>query len=412
MTGLPSLQGAAWLSAPGVGAIFDILNRDGESGRAVGGAVRDTLLGRPVREVDFATTALPDLVVACAKAAGIKAVPTGIEHGTVTLVIAGRGHEVTTLREDVETDGRHAIVRFGRDWLADAERRDFTINSLSVEANGKLHDPVGGYADIVAGRVRFIGDPDRRIAEDRLRILRFFRFHAQCGAGALDRDGLEATIRGRLGLRELAAERVNHELRRLLIADGAADTITAMQDAGILQIILGGIGYLARFARVIAIEGRAGLGPSFARRLAALATMIVEDAERVTVRLRLSTADHDAISEAVRQADRWSDPPVVKSAKAVLYQIGREAFVNGLALAAAGAAGPLVDWAKPLASLADWDPPTFPIGGKDLMDAGVLRGPALGDLLKKLEAWWIDQDFQPDRAAILDRLWQIPADHQ
>src|SRR4029079_597444 len=184
------------------------------------GCVRDALLGRDVSDIDLATTLLPADTTARAERAGLKAVPTGIDHGTITVTADGDPFEVTTLRQDIETDGRHAVVRFGRDWAEDARRRDFTVNALSVDANGVVHDPVGGFPDIAARRIRFIGDPDRRIAEDRLRILRFFRFHAAYGEGGLDAAGLAACIRGRLGLHDLSAERIGQEMRRIVVASG------------------------------------------------------------------------------------------------------------------------------------------------------------------------------------------------
>ncbi len=195
----PSLAGADWLRRPAVASLFALLNRDGEEARIAGGAVRDALMGRPVHEIDFATTATPDVVEARAAAERTKTVPTGREHGTVTVICHGHPFEVTTLREDIETDGRRAVVRFGRSWEHDARRRDFTINALFLGEDGTVFDPVNGYSDILAGRVRFIGDADQRIAEDRLRILRFFRFHAQLASGAPDATGLAASIRGRNG---------------------------------------------------------------------------------------------------------------------------------------------------------------------------------------------------------------------
>lgn len=411
MSALPRLD-APWLAKPRVKAVFALLNQEGEEGRAVGGAVRDTLLGRPVHEIDFATTGRPDWVMARAAEAGIKAIPTGIEHGTVTLVVQGHGHEVTTLREDVETDGRHAVVRFGRDWAADARRRDFTMNALSVEADGHLHDPVFGYPDLLARRVRFIGDPDRRIAEDYLRILRFFRFHAECGEGELDPAGRDAAVRGRTGLRILAAERINHELRRTLLAAGAVEAVTAMQETGILPILFAGIGYLAAFRNMVAFEAEAGLEPSYPRRLAALTVRIAEDVERITARFRLANADRDAMSAALAYAERLRTAPLGRQAKADLYRLGRDAFTDGIALAAAIRAKPLAGWAKSLSAVAGWQPPAFPIGGKDLIAAGVRAGPQLGAILGQLEAWWIGEDFQPDRAALLRRCQQISAAQQ
>src|SRR2546423_14152832 len=225
-----SLADAPWLRSGAAARVLALLNGGGEEGRVVGGAVRNALLGLPHGDIDIATTALPDEVIRRAKAAAIKSVPTGIEHGTVTLVIDKQPFEVTTLREDTETFGRKAKVAFGRDWVRDAERRDFTINGLSVDAGGVVHDHVGGLSDIAARRVRFIGDAGERIAEDYLRILRFFRFHAAYGAGEPDRAGYLACINGRAGLSSLSAERVRMEMLKLLIAEGAAVALQAMAD--------------------------------------------------------------------------------------------------------------------------------------------------------------------------------------
>src|SRR5947208_8276845 len=222
------LDDALWLRSGPTARVLELLSGNGEEARVVGGAVRNALLKIPVGDIDIATTALPDEVIRRAKAAGIKSVPTGIDHGTVTLVVNGRPFEVTTLRQDIETFGRKAKVAFGRDWIGDAQRRDFTINGLSVDADGVVHDHVGGLEDILAKRVRFIGDPDRRIAEDYLRILRFFRIHAAFGAGEPDRAGYLACIRGRAGLAGLSAERIRLEMRKLLVATGALQAAGAM----------------------------------------------------------------------------------------------------------------------------------------------------------------------------------------
>src|SRR4051812_41086197 len=238
ITSLPNLATEPWFTAEPVQRVFALLAKEGAEARVVGGAARNALMGVPVVDVGgggartafggvrgvavfFPTTATPDAVTRLAEAARIKTVPTGIDHGTVTLVLHGQPFEVTTLREDVATDGRHAKVRFGSDWTADAQRRDFTVNALSVDGDGTVHDPLGGYADVVAGRIRFIGDADRRIAEDRLRILRFFRFNAEYGRGDVDPLGLSAATRAGGGLRELSAERIGQEMRRLLVAPRA-----------------------------------------------------------------------------------------------------------------------------------------------------------------------------------------------
>src|SRR5438093_11479811 len=222
------LADVPWLTSGPAGRVLDVLNGNGEEARVVGGADRNAPLKTPIGDIDIATTSLPDEVIRRAKAAGIKCVPTGIGHGTVTLVVEAQPFEVTTLREDTETFGRKAKVAFGRDWVRDAERRDFTINGLSVDAGGIVHDHVGGLADIEARRVRFIGDAGQRIAEDYLRILRFFRMHAAYGAGQPDRAGYLACIDGRAGLASLSAERVRMEMLKLLTAESAAVAAQAM----------------------------------------------------------------------------------------------------------------------------------------------------------------------------------------
>lgn len=396
----------AWLTEPGVAAIFAALNRDGDTVRAVGGAVRDALLGRPFSEIDFATTARPAVVEARAHAAGIRTIPTGIEHGTVTLLTGGRAFEVTTLREDVETDGRHAVVKFGRDWAADAMRRDFTMNALSVEADGTLHDPVGGFPDVLARRVRFIGDPDTRVAEDRLRILRFFRFHAQLGEGELDRPGLSAAIRGRLGIADLSGERIGHEMKRLLAAPGAAATLVAMQDAGVLPIVLGGVAWPGVFARLLAFEQSSALAAHTPLRLAALACRIAEDVWRLAGRLRLSNAERDAMQAAVTYARSFRVPPDERAARVLLYRLGPDSYRGAVALSAAWGAGPVEAWRDAVLVPALWAPPAFPIGGRDLLAAGLRSGPEIGTVLKDLEAWWIAEDFAPDKSAVLNRFQQ------
>src|SRR3981081_555895 len=233
MTDARVLDDAPWLRSGPAARVLELLNGNGEEARGVGGAVRKALLKIPTGDMDIATTAVPDEVIRRAKAAGIKSVPTGIEHGTVTLVVDAHPFEVTTLREDTATFGRKAKVAFGRDWVRDAERRDFTINGLSVDADGVVHDHVGGLADIAAKRVRFIGDPNQRIAEDYLRILRFFRIHAAYGAGEPDRAGYLACIAARAGLATLSAERVRMEILKLVVAEGAVVAVVAMADGGL-----------------------------------------------------------------------------------------------------------------------------------------------------------------------------------
>src|ERR1700710_511277 len=263
------LEHAPWLTSGPTARVLELLDGNGEEARVVGGAVRNALLQIPTGDIDIATTALPVEVIRRAKAAGIKSVPTGIEHGTVTLVIDKQAFEVTTLREDIETFGRKAKVAFGRDWVRDAQRRDFTINGLSVSSDGAVHDHVGGLDDIAAKRVRFIGDPDQRIAEDYLRILRFFRMHAAFGAGEPDRAGGLACIRGRPGLAGLSAERVRMGMLQLLGAEGAAGAGIAMEDGGLLLTLFGGMAYRGPVIAFIAAERMLGLKAHPIRRLGA-----------------------------------------------------------------------------------------------------------------------------------------------
>ncbi|MHA1517369.1 MAG: CCA tRNA nucleotidyltransferase, partial [Alphaproteobacteria bacterium] len=277
----PSLDRAQWLVRPETKRAFAALSGDTGATRAVGGAVRDALLGLPVSDVDLATTLPPEKVIVRARGAGLKAIPTGLEHGTVTIVADGTSFEVTTLRRDVETFGRKASVSFTEDWAEDAARRDFTLNALYAGADGTLFDPLGGYPDLAAGRVRFIGDPVRRISEDYLRILRFFRFNASYGRGALDAEGLSACVRERAGLRLLSAERVAAELKRLMVAPRAAEAVSVLFTHGLLCDILGCVPRLPRFERLVEVEAALGRAPSSVLRLAALAVFVPEDAKRL-----------------------------------------------------------------------------------------------------------------------------------
>src|ERR1700736_2433983 len=286
--------------------VLELLNGGGEEARVVGGAVRNALLKIPIGDVDIATTAVPAEVIRRAKAAGIKSVPTGIDHGTVTLVVDAQPFEVTTLRQDTETFGRKAKVAFGRDWVMDAQRRDFTINGLSVDADGIVHDHVGGLGDIAERRVRFIGEPEQRIAEDYLRILRFFRIHAAFGAGDPDRAGYLACIRARAGLATLSAERVRMEMLKLMVADGAAVAVTAMAEGGLLLPIFGGVAYTGPLRAMVSAEGALGWKPDAIRRLGALAVAVTEDARRVATRLRLTNAETRALDS---MGHRWGRLP-------------------------------------------------------------------------------------------------------
>ena len=401
MSAVPMLADAPWLISGGTARVLQLLNADGEEARVVGGAVRNALLGLVPGDIDIATTALPHEVMRRAKSAGIKAVPTGIDHGTVTLVIDSQPYEVTTLREDTETFGRKAKVAFGRDWVKDAERRDFTMNGLSVDADGVVHDYVGGIADAAARRVRFIGDPDQRIAEDFLRILRFFRIHAAFGAGDPDRDGYLACIRGRAGLASLSAERLRMETLKLLVAPGASAAALAMADGGLLQALTGGVVYTGPLAAMIAIERELGLTASSTRRLAALAIAVTEDAKRVATRLRLSNAETKALDS---MGHRWWRLATKGEADArrLLYRLGADRYHDRVLLGWARAGGDVGSsrW-RALAELPQrWIAPKFPLRAADFIARGMAEGPSLGHVLTLAEDAWLAADFPLEEAAL------------
>jgi poly(A) polymerase len=390
---------AAWLNEPPLRDLLAVLDHDGEEARVVGGAVRNALLGLPHGDIDIATTAVPQEVMHRAAAAGFKAVPTGIDHGTVTVVIAGHPFEVTTLREDVETFGRHATVRFGRDWKRDAERRDFTMNALTLAPDGTVHDHVGGLADLERRQVRFIGDAGTRIREDYLRILRFFRFHACYGDGAPDPAGLHAVIVERAGLERLSRERVRMELMKLLLAPRAVAALAVMAESGLIGTVLGGVPYLASLANMVQLEAALGLAPEGTRRLGALGAWIVEDAERLWRRLRLSNSEHERLAAMVTQW--WRVSPAL-DARALLYRLGPDHFTARVLLA----------WARSDASASDatwhdlvtmpdrWTAPAFPLRAADFLARGLEKGPALGAALGRAEQAWIAAGFPMDRRAL------------
>jgi poly(A) polymerase len=397
------LADAPWLNAGPAARVLGLLNGDGEEARVVGGAVRNALLKIPAGDIDIATTAVPDEVVRRARMAGIKSVPTGIDHGTVTLVVDAQPFEVTTLREDTETFGRKAKVAFGRDWVRDAERRDFTINGLSVDAEGRVHDHVGGLADIAARRVRFIGDASQRIAEDYLRILRFFRMHAAYGAGEPDRTGYLASIAGRAGLADLSAERVRMEMLKLVVADGALVAVTAMADGGLLLPIVGGVTYVGPFAAMMAAEQALGLEANAIRRLGALSVAVTEDAKRVAARLRLSNAETRTLDS---MGHRWWRLFGMDEATARrrLYRLGEEPYRDRLMLAwARSGAGPDSGYWREFAALPQrWSAPKFPLKAADFISRGIAEGPALGHVLTIAEDAWLAADFPLDQSALID----------
>jgi poly(A) polymerase len=391
--------------------VFAALTDRGFAARAVGGAVRDALMGRPVADVDIATNALPEEVMRAAMAAGLKAVPTGLAHGTVTIVAANRPFEVTTLRKDVETHGRHATVAFTDDWTEDAQRRDFTLNALYCSADGVVYDPLSGYADLAARRVRFIGNPAERIREDYLRILRFFRQTADYGRGPADAEGLAACVRERAGLAILSGERVREELLRLLAAPRGPEITALMQDYGLITAILGAAPRPTLLARLAALEAAAGFAADAVLRLAALAVEVEEDALNLRERLRLSNEQTEELLRATIRGPRL-DPSVPEvAAKVYLYRRGERGYRERVLLAWARTGDPPQSegWRRRLALPERWQAPPFPLSGADVLAEGVPSGPRVGELLRAVEDWWTAGDFSADRSRLRAKLRDLLA---
>ncbi len=381
------LNPAQWAGKPGLAKLLKALDADGCTTRFVGGAVRDWLLGLPVSDIDLATRLKPDAVIAALRGAGIRAVPTGLQHGTVTAVSGGVPYEVTTLRRDVATFGRHADVAFTDDWQADALRRDFTINALYADpGTGELVDFFGGIDDLKARRVRFIGAALERIAEDHLRILRFFRFSARF-APELDAEGLAACSARANDLMALSRERIRDELLKLLALPLPAPTVAAMLDHAILKPVLPEIepARLPALEGLIAAESAARVAPDGLRRLAALLPEDPQLAAEIAARLKLSNAGKGRLIHAAARTAVPDDP------RALAYSIGAEATLDRLLLTGDAR---VPQWAGPLSH---YTRPRLPISGKDLIAMGLPPGPAVSRRLGEVERRWVAAGFPADR---------------
>ena len=404
------LSETAWLDAPETRAVFAAIEAGGYEARAVGGAVRNALIGRPVADIDIATPAVPEEVVRLAAAAGLGTVPTGLKHGTVTVISGGVPFEVTTLRKDVETFGRHATVAYTDDWTADAGRRDFTINALYCDQQGRIYDPLGGYPNLEARRVRFIGDARERIREDYLRILRFFRFTAEYAEGAPDAEGLAAAVSERAGLKLLSGERIRQELVRLLVATRAVAAVEAMHDHGLITELTGIAPRPGLFGRLATIESENQLSPQPMLRLAALAVEVTEDAERLGHRLKLSNAEREQLLRAaIGSNELLRTPPSAEAVKALVYRQGHEAARDLLLIAWTRALGTAPDdtvWRARMDLARQWQAPKFALTGADVMALGIAEGPRIGELLRHVEDWWVAADFPEDRSILLAKLAQ------
>ena len=402
------LARAAWLRAPATRRVLQALEAGGRPVRFVGGCVRDGLLGRlpPGGELDLATPEVPEQVRRRLEAAGLKAIPTGLAHGTVSTIIDGQRFEITTLRQDVACDGRHAEVAFTEDFEADAARRDLTINAMSCDGAGRLFDYFGGRADLAAGRVRFVGRAAERIAEDYLRVLRFFRFFAHYGRPPADDEALAAAAAAAPELRRLSGERIQAEMLRLLAADDPLPALRLMAETGVLAEVIPGPVALDRLAGLLAVAPEADA----LLRLAALLRpppAPADAAAAVAARWRLSNrAALRLTALTATPLPSLTDAPAAR--RRALYRLGAQTYADLARLAAAeqpdqAAAGQpdRAALAAALAAAAAWQPRKLPVGGDDLIALGVPQGPRMGALLAALEAWWLAHDLTPGRAACL-----------
>lgn len=410
-----------WMAAPETRAVLDALAADGAEVRFIGGCVRDSVLKRPVRDIDMALAEPPERVMALLRRAGLKAIPTGIDHGTITAVVGVQCFEITTLRVDVETFGRRARVAFTDDWIIDAARRDFTFNALSCTAAGDVYDYFEGLEDLGHGRVRFVGDAAARIGEDVLRLLRYFRFYAHYGRPPPDPAALAACRAWADKLQTLSGERVRVEIFRTLMATDPADVFELMRDNGVLPHVLpeaGGIGPLKMLSWIDSRAVHLGsVAPDPIRRLAALLATDVAGAGRVAERLRLSNRQRDrlrAIFAALRPVS--PDQPAMATAR-LLQHLGAETVRDLALLSWAGELDAMTrlprgrnpEWVAFLAGIDAWRPAIFPLRGRDAIALGVPSGPRLGRLLRQVEEWWEEEGYRPDHAACVARLRMLLA---
>ena len=395
-----------WMRWPETLSVMTALTTNGGAARFVGGSVRNALLGRDVDEIDIATPLVPDEVMKRLKAAGLGAVPTGIEHGTVTAVANGRPFEITTLRRDVVTDGRHAVVAFTADWAGDAKRRDFTMNALYASADGEIFDYATGIADLKAGRVRFMGDATTRIREDYLRILRLFRFQAWYGKGEIDAAALNAAAAEREGLRKLSGERIAKEMLKLLAAENPLPCLRAMAATAILPEIMPGALSLARLERLVAIQNDAFFAPDALLRLAALLPGDVSDAHALGERWKLSNADRTRLEDLASAKEKIVCYLSIREVRKLLYRLDTRRFRDRVMLRWAEDAkeSNFIQWRALLAMADSWQRPVFPLTGREVMAAGVPEGPLVGRILEEVEEWWIDADFTEDEFSLAERL--------
>jgi len=406
-----SLGKPDWLSAPASRAVLDALEAAGgpDCARFVGGCVRNALLGQPISDIDVATTLTPQAVIRALEAARVRAIPTGVDHGTVTAVFRHKPVEVTTLRRDVETDGRRAVVAFTTDWSEDAQRRDFTLNALYARRDGRIEDPTGrGVEDALAGRIVFVGDAALRLREDHLRALRFFRFLAWYGRGEPDAEAVAAIAALKDGVATLAAERVSAELLKLLAAADPAPAVRLMRRTGVFAIVLPNGADQARFEALVGVEGKL-VETDGLLRLAAFLPDDPAEGAWAAERLRLSNADRDRLAAALAPAAELRPGLSGHDLRVALYRRGAQPVRDRLKLNWAAVGGAAEGWLSLIAAVDGWTAPAMPVNGADALAAGAAKGPRIGEALRAVEDWWIAGDFQAERAEALARLRELLA---
>ena len=404
MTFAPSIAGQAWLASPDVHAVMDALGQ----ARLVGGCVRNSLLGLDVDDIDIATPLTPDAVARAVTARGMKAIDTGAEHGTLTVVLNSRPFEVTTLRRDVSTDGRRATVAFTTVWEEDAARRDFTINALYADSDGRVHDYHNGVGDLQAGLVRFIGDADMRIAEDHLRILRLFRIHAWYGRGEIDAVAMRACRDGRAKIRALSGERIQKEMLKLLRARRPVHAVRAMQDIHVLDEIIPGDVDVDALARLCDIDAANHFLPDPVLRLGVMMSGS-EAGRELAPRWRLSNEDRSSLLGIFKFGNLLATRPDPRELRRLLYRHGEDAIRRQIraSWARSGAERDDAAWASLHGHAIGWQRPVLSVDGSDVLRAGVPEGPLVGRVLHDVETWWVDADFPDDPGLVRERLRHV-----
>ena len=395
--------GSTWLNSTTIKKLFKALDPDGNELRIVGGAIRNHLLDLPVTDIDFASCMTPDKIIDRAQSANLKTIPTGIEHGTITVMVDSEPFEVTTLRSDVETDGRRAKVVFGTSWEEDAARRDFTVNALYATRDGQIYDPLGsGLEDIEKRVLRFIGDPSKRIKEDYLRILRYFRFCAVLNFGEFNQPAIDAAIAERGGLKTLSKERVKEELFKLISANEAPAVVEKMYSSGLLQELLEFVPNLAAFKRICELEETLNLTPNASLRLGCLTLWNAGDIDRMTHSLKLSKSEVETLRKMAINK-RWRLEQDASDMQREHCRLGKETFL--IKVLSAWALGQRSTTDPELKNLyveaMEWEAIEFPLAGSDLLNEGLSEGPAIGEKLRNLKEKWLESDMQLSKSDLL-----------